>query len=53
LRTAVNAGGFFTLVLQPPDKFASEDRTPKEIVFRSRHKRLNVGISDRESERRR
>ena len=26
-------GGFFTLVLQPPDKFASEDRTPKEIVF--------------------
>ncbi|MEO5858757.1 MAG: TonB family protein, partial [Pyrinomonadaceae bacterium] len=26
-------GGFFTLVLQPPDKVASEDRTPKEIVF--------------------
>jgi Ca-activated chloride channel family protein len=26
-------GGFFTLVLQPPDKIASEDRTPKEIVF--------------------
>lgn len=26
-------GGFFTLVLQPPDKFASEDVTPKEIVF--------------------
>jgi len=26
-------GGFFTLVLQPPDKFAPEDRTPKEIVF--------------------
>lgn len=26
-------GGFFTLVLQPPDKFATEDRTPKEIVF--------------------
>ena len=26
-------GGFFTLVLQPPDKIATEDRTPKEIVF--------------------
>ncbi len=26
-------GGFFTLVLQPPDKFAAEDVTPKEIVF--------------------
>jgi Ca-activated chloride channel homolog len=26
-------GGFFTLILQPPDKFTSEDRTPKEIVF--------------------
>ncbi|HVF31102.1 MAG TPA: VIT and VWA domain-containing protein [Pyrinomonadaceae bacterium] len=26
-------GGFFTLILQPPDKIAAEDRTPKEIVF--------------------
>jgi Ca-activated chloride channel family protein len=26
-------GGFFTMVLQPPDKFAPEDVTPKEIVF--------------------
>ncbi|HEV8593796.1 MAG TPA: VIT and VWA domain-containing protein, partial [Pyrinomonadaceae bacterium] len=26
-------GGFFTLILQPPDKFTSEDITPKEIVF--------------------
>ena len=26
-------GGFFTLILQPPDKFVTEDRTPKEIVF--------------------
>ncbi len=26
-------GGFFTLMLQPPDRFASEDITPKEIVF--------------------
>lgn len=26
-------GGFFTLILQPPDKVATEDRTPKEIVF--------------------
>jgi Uncharacterized protein containing a von Willebrand factor type A (vWA) domain len=26
-------GGFFSLILQPPDKFAAEDVTPKEIVF--------------------
>jgi Ca-activated chloride channel family protein len=26
-------GGFFTMILQPPDKIAPEDRTPKEIVF--------------------
>ena len=26
-------GGFFTLILQPPDFPAPEDRTPKEIVF--------------------
>jgi Ca-activated chloride channel family protein len=26
-------GGFFTLILQPPDQIATEDRTPKEIVF--------------------
>ncbi|HKX83973.1 MAG TPA: VIT and VWA domain-containing protein, partial [Pyrinomonadaceae bacterium] len=26
-------GGFFTLILQPPDRFTSEDITPKEIVF--------------------
>lgn len=26
-------GGFFTMMLQPPDQIASEDRTPKEIVF--------------------
>lgn len=26
-------GGFFTMILQPPDKIAEEDRTPKEIVF--------------------
>jgi Ca-activated chloride channel family protein len=26
-------GGFFTMILQPPDEVASEDRTPKEIVF--------------------
>lgn len=32
LRIAIR-GGFFTLILQPPDKIASEDRTPKEIVF--------------------
>lgn len=26
-------GGFFTMILQPPDKASTEDRTPKEIVF--------------------
>lgn len=26
-------GGFFTMILQPPDKISSEDITPKEIVF--------------------
>lgn len=26
-------GGFFTLILQPPDIPVAEDRTPKEIVF--------------------
>ena len=26
-------GGFFTMILQPPDKFITEDVTPKEIVF--------------------
>lgn len=26
-------GGFFTMILQPPDKFGVEDVTPKEIVF--------------------
>jgi Ca-activated chloride channel homolog len=26
-------GGFFTLMLQPPDKFSYDDVTPKEIVF--------------------
>jgi len=26
-------GGFFTMILQPPDIPAPEDRTPKEIVF--------------------
>ena len=26
-------GGYFTLILQPPDKMANEDIAPKEIVF--------------------
>ena len=26
-------GGYFTMILQPPDKVRSEDVTPKEIVF--------------------
>lgn len=33
LTHADDRGGFFTLILQPPDKFVNEDRTPKEIVF--------------------
>lgn len=33
LATRDARGGFFTMVLQPPDKFTSEDITPKEIVF--------------------
>lgn len=33
LATRDSRGGFFTMVLQPPDKFASADITPKEIVF--------------------
>ncbi len=28
-----NKGGYFTLILQPPDKVNSQDVTPKEIVF--------------------
>jgi Ca-activated chloride channel family protein len=28
-----NRGGFFTLILQPPDKANVEDITPKELVF--------------------
>jgi Ca-activated chloride channel family protein len=28
-----NAGGFFTLVLQPPDRVNVQDVTPKELVF--------------------
>jgi Ca-activated chloride channel family protein len=26
-------GGYFTLILQPPDRVAAEDLTPKELVF--------------------
>ena len=33
LATRDARGGFFTLVLQPPDQFISQDITPKEIVF--------------------
>ncbi len=28
-----NSGGFFSLILQPPDRVTSEDVTPKELVF--------------------
>ncbi|HUR97000.1 MAG TPA: VIT and VWA domain-containing protein [Pyrinomonadaceae bacterium] len=33
IATRGTRGGFFTMVLQPPDKFSSGDVTPKEIVF--------------------
>ncbi|MEO8648706.1 MAG: VIT and VWA domain-containing protein [Acidobacteriota bacterium] len=33
LTTRDQRGGFFSLILQPPDKFGIEDVTPKEIVF--------------------
>ena len=33
LATRDARGGFFTMVLQPPDRFVSTDVTPKEIVF--------------------
>ena len=26
-------GGFFTLILQPPERVTAEDVTPKELVF--------------------
>ena len=40
-------GGFFTLVLQPPDTVAAEDRTPKEIVFVLDTSRVDGRFSDR------
>jgi Ca-activated chloride channel homolog len=33
IATRGTRGGFFSIVLQPPDRFTSEDVTPKEIVF--------------------
>jgi len=33
LTHASNKGGFFTLILQPPEKVTAEDVTPKELVF--------------------
>jgi Ca-activated chloride channel family protein len=31
--SAVTANGYFTLILQPPDRFRESDVTPKELVF--------------------
>lgn len=31
--SAATANGFFTLILQPPDRFRESDVTPKELVF--------------------
>jgi Ca-activated chloride channel homolog len=33
LANHTDKGGYFTLILQPPDKVAAEDVNPKEIVF--------------------
>jgi Ca-activated chloride channel family protein len=33
LTNRTNKGGYFTLILQPPDRVAAEDVNPKEIVF--------------------
>ena len=33
LTHATDNGGFFTLILQPPDRVTAEDVTPKELVF--------------------
>jgi Ca-activated chloride channel family protein len=33
LTHATDKGGFFTLILQPPDRVTVEDVTPKELVF--------------------
>ncbi len=44
-------GGFFMLMLQPPDTVAPEDRTPKEIIFVLDTFRVDVRFPDRKSER--
>src|SRR5215475_4123961 len=33
LTHSAGAGGFFTLILQPPERVTTEDVTPKELVF--------------------
>src|SRR5437867_4810768 len=33
LTHSAGAGGFFTLILQPPERVTAEDVTPKELVF--------------------
>ena len=33
LTHSTNNGGFFTLILQPPERVTAEDVTPKELVF--------------------
>ncbi len=41
-------GGFFTLILQPPDRVAVDDVTPKELVFVLDTSGLDGRLSDRE-----
>jgi Ca-activated chloride channel family protein len=51
LTHASGPGGFFTLILQPPERVTAEDVTPKELVFVLDTSGLDVRFSDRESQR--
>ncbi len=44
-------GGFFTLILQPPERVARRRRDAEGVGVCARHVRLDAGISDREGER--
>ena len=43
-------GGFFTVILQPPDQTPARDITPKELVFVLDTSGLDVGLPHREGE---
>ena len=46
-----NRGGFFTLILQPPEKTNVERHHAEGTRVRAGHLRIHVGLSDREGER--